>query len=49
MSESTEIREKIRRVLEDELLQPQTVDRALDRIMELVDPFEKLACEELER
>lgn len=50
MPETAEIREKIRRVLEDVLpAGPEAVEQALDRIMEAVDPFERIAREELDR
>ena len=50
MGDRTRINEEIRLVLEDVLPnQPQSVDRALTRIMEIIDPVEKIAREELER
>jgi hypothetical protein len=48
MPETAELRQKIRQVLE-EVWGTESVERALDRIMEAVDPFEKAAREELER
>jgi hypothetical protein len=50
MPETVEIREKIRQVLEAFVpAGPEAVEQALDRIMETVDPFERIAREELER
>jgi hypothetical protein len=50
MPETAELRQKIRQVLEEVVpAGPETVERALDRIMEAVDPFEQAAREELER
>ena len=50
MNETAEVRDKIRQVLEDLVpAEPQTVDRALDRIMEVIEPFRLIAREELER
>jgi hypothetical protein len=44
------LRQKIRQVLQEVVpASPETVERALDRIMEAVDPFEQAAREELER
>jgi hypothetical protein len=50
MSQTAEVRGKVREVLED--FRPGTplaVEVALDRIMEVVDPFQQVASEELER
>lgn len=50
MNETADVKKKIRQVLEDLVSSnPQSVDEALDRIMEAIDPFQKLAQEELER
>lgn len=50
MPETAELREKIRQVLEEVApADPEAVERALDRIMAAVDPFEQAAREELER
>lgn len=50
MPETVELRQKIRQVLEEIVpADPETVERALNRIMEAVDPFEQAAREELER
>ena len=50
MGETQEVRQKIRQILEDVVpAEPQSVERALDRIMEVIDPFERAAREELER
>lgn len=49
MTSVTEMKGRIREVLEDALSsQTVTVDEALDRIMAFVDPFERMAQEELE-
>ena len=50
MNETAEIRSQIRRVLEEMIPEkPQRVDGALDRIMEIVNPFRQVAQEEMER
>lgn len=50
MNETAELREKIRQVLEDVVSsEPQVINDALNRIMDVVDPFQQLAREELER
>jgi uncharacterized protein YaaN involved in tellurite resistance len=50
MLDTAELRQRIRQVLQDVVpADPETVERALDRIMEAVDPFEQAAREELER
>ena len=50
MPETAELRQKIRQVLEEVVpAGPEIVERALDRIMEAVDPFEQAEREELER
>jgi len=50
MTQAAEVREKIRHVLEEvSQAEPQVIDQALDRIMDVVDPFRQAAIEELER
>ena len=50
MTQAAEVREKIRHVLEEvSQADPQIIDQALDRIMDVVDPFRQTAIEELER
>jgi hypothetical protein len=50
MTQSTEVREQIRHVLEEmSPVEPQMIDRVVDRIMDVVDPFRQTAIEELER
>ena len=50
MPETVELRKKIRQVLEEVVpASPETLERALDRIVEAVDPFEQAARKELER
>ena len=50
MAELAELEVKIREVLQDELAgHPDKIERTVHRILELVNPFEKAAHEELER
>jgi hypothetical protein len=50
MPETAELRQTIRHVLEDLLPErPEAVEQALGRIMEAVEPFQRIAREELER
>jgi hypothetical protein len=50
MNETADVKKKIRQVLEDVVSSdPQSVNAALDRIMEAIDPLQQLAREELER
>jgi hypothetical protein len=50
MDEAADVRQKIRQVLEDVVAsESRSVDQALDRIMEAIDPFQRIAWEELER
>ena len=47
---ASELSEKIRRALEAELpADKQKVDRAVEPILDIVDPFQEAAREELER
>lgn len=49
MNETADVKRKIRQVLEDVSSDQQSIDEALDRIMEAIDPLQQLAREELER
>lgn len=50
MSESAAIREQIRNILQQVIPnEPATQERTLDQIMQLVDPFQQLAREEMDR
>jgi hypothetical protein len=50
MADHSQLREKIREVLEQEIpSDPEKIERAVNRILELVDPFERAVREELER
>ena len=50
MAELTELEARIREVLQDAMPgDPQKIDQTVNRILELVNPFEKAALEELER
>ena len=49
MVELNEVADVIRKILEHEMPgDPQRVERTVGRILEVVDPFEKAAREELE-
>lgn len=50
MNEPADVKEKIRQVLEDVVAsESHSIEQALDRIMEAIDPFRQIAQEELER
>lgn len=50
MTDSPDTRPRIRRILEEVAAGgPLTVDNALDRILQICDPFEQIAMEELEQ
>jgi hypothetical protein len=50
MDESAEVREKVRQVLGDLVPDdPNKLETALERIIDVIDPFQQAAREELER
>jgi N-formylglutamate amidohydrolase len=50
MTETNELAKRIRKVLEDEMPEDKPkLDRTLERILEIVDPFQEAAREELDR
>ena len=50
MAELTELEARIRKVLQDEMPgDAQKIERTVNKILQVVNPFEKAAQEELER
>jgi hypothetical protein len=50
MAPTAEVRERIREVIQDVARsEPEIIDLAVERIMDVVDPFRKAAFEEMDR